>query len=75
MIPLPPQWIKINSGHLHSICYYNDKKELLIKFKNNSVYKYSKIEPEEYKKLTNAVSAGQFFAKHIKLKKPVKKVS
>lgn len=67
-------WVKVNSGHLDSVFYTESKKELLIRFKNNAVYRYSQIELKDYKKLTGVGSAGQYFAKYIKIKKPSKRV-
>lgn len=61
----------IVSSNLHSAAYDRSWKELTVRFKNGTAYKYSDVSPSLWKEFEKTFdgksgSAGSFFAKQIR---------
>jgi hypothetical protein len=56
----------VNSSQISYVGYDKETKELFIKFKNNSVYRYARVPQDEYNNLLKAESVGKYFTEHIK---------
>jgi len=57
----------VKSSNLESVGYDPDKRELLVKFKNGGVYRYSNVPAQHWAKLIDDdTSAGAYFHNHIR---------
>lgn len=57
---------KLNSSNLDDASYDDATRELTVKFRDGSVYKYKDVEPEHYAGLFEAESPGSYLHRHIK---------
>ena len=49
---------KINSSSIEALGYDPKPKQMQVMFKNNALYQYENISPEEYNSILNSPSAG-----------------
>jgi len=65
---------QVKSSNIKEVGYNKQTKELVVKFKGNSIYVYKNVPNIQYKKLLKANSKGAFLNKAIKGKYPYKSV-
>lgn len=66
--------VDINSSNITSASYDTNTKDLLIIFKNGSIYEYKNFPWAQFTKFRMADSQGKFFILEIKNKYPYKKI-
>ncbi len=64
----------VKSSNIKSIGYEESIKTLEIEFKNGSVYQYSRVPEDIYRKLINAPSHGKYFLRFIRDKFPTERM-
>lgn len=57
--------LKVQSSNILSVAYIPDDKEMFIKFKGNSIYKYSDVDHKIFDELMEARSKGGFMHKPV----------
>lgn len=68
-----PEATKIEGSEtIDQVCYKNDEKKMLIKFKSGGIYEYDSVSNPLYVRFMAAESKGKFFAQYIKTNKKIK---
>ncbi len=68
------EWTEVKSSNIAEIGYWEEKKELLVRFNSRDIYRYSNVPEEVYQEFLDASSKGKYFAEHIKGKYQYEKV-
>jgi hypothetical protein len=56
---------RVNSSNIRSVGYDDKTRTLEIEFTNGSVYQYSKVPPEIFRRAMSASSIGSYFKDNI----------
>lgn len=65
----------VSSSNVESVGYSPDSRELFVKFKNNSTYKYLDVPESVYTSMITDGSVGGYLAKNIKPNYTVERVA
>lgn len=58
--------VLVKSSNLHMVVYEISKKDLVIKFKNNRIYRYNDVPLALFHRFLTSKSKGKFFNAYIK---------